>query len=474
MATEIFKRYHPDYSKQTEQQKYYLNAFTRKGFITENTLPKFGKEGDLAYQDRVNRAVFFPFPEKVRNKILKFLESKLDKVKAETTGVEDFAKNIDLSGTTIEKFALQVLNRAIQTGKAEVILTAPLTDDTEITTLKEQEEMGIREYAVLLDVGQIVDWQKDRFGNYRYVIVESLYNFPTNPKEKRKEPARQRTILYRDGFEIYRLIEGKESMVKEFTPYTDENLNRVPVFSIDLGDSPLKDIIELAKRYMQVDSLTEDEFYRVLFDLLLLSADSREVEEASTTGDGDTAVIDISNRSTFTFTNADDKPDILRSETKNAKLKLEYLQDLRKQISDISGMDFTSQRDVYRLQSGESKKMDFLITNANLASFAQKASQLATQILRYCARLVQLSEEKVEKISIEFPLDFNVRTILDQIDEIQALVNAGANYELIKYFWVDFVERNLETTDQNEEEIKTIIESIKNQPEATKNLNFFE
>lgn len=467
----IFDLYHPDYKDLKFQQEYCYNAYLGgSNFITDKTVVKFGKEAEDAYKNRLSRAVFYPFPSKIIKKIRKFIEAKLDEIQDNYKGIESYAENIDMKGNSIEAFTLDVLVRALTVGKADVLLTAPLTDEVEFTTLKEQEDAGIREYAILLNIGQIVDWEKDRYGNYNWCIIESVHNEPRNPLSERIDPIRQRTILYKNGFEIYRLIDNNEIKVKDFTPYdAEKNLNRVPIFTLEIGESIIKDIIELSKRYMNVDSLTEDEFYRVLFDVWLFNVNSYEVEQSRHLSD-DTVKLDLSNQSVFTFSNADDKPDVIRSEVKNAQLKIQYLQSLRQQISDLSGMDFVNEVEKHRVVSGESKKMDFIITNANIASFCQKATVFATELLKYCGKLLGLSDSVIDKLSCIFPTDFNVRTVKEQIEELAQLTEANADPELIKYKWIEFVTKNREgMSDEEFEQIKT---AIQERPVVNTNLNF--
>lgn len=440
-----------------------MNAYEGKKFINSITLPRYAKEGLKSYRRRLQRAVFFPFPKVIINKVIKFIEAKLHECELLNTGIEGLTSNINLQGKEIRQFGLDVLRQALITGKASVLVDSVHVEGE--LSLEAEKTLNVRPYAVLLKPDQIEDWAKDEFNNYIWVKVKSQYQDQTDPFDDRT-PKTQYIIYFKDHYTIIKLDSKGKEVVNDYPYFSDgRTLSRVPVFDLCFEDSIIADIVELSKRYMQIDSLTDEEFNTDLFPLWVFPENSRTVQEAQNSArENDEIVLDLSEQSGMTYAEPDSIPKVIELKTEAVKSKMDYKLTIKKDISDLSGIDFINSESSWKVTSGESKKMDFIVTNANIAGYAESLSRVLTQVMLFMA---EINGAMKPDVFIRYPKQYNVNSLIDQLNELLLIGQVNISDTYYREAKKNFVERNCESI--SDEKYKQIIEEIETMPAESAN-----
>lgn len=453
---------HPFYFENIKRSEYLMNAYKGKPFINSQTLPRYPKEGLKSYHSRLKRAVFFPFPKVIINKIIKFIEAKLHECVVINAGIEAISDNINLQGKDIKTFGIEVLKHTLITGSSTILVDSQHIDSE--LSLEAEKTLNIHPYAVLLKPEQVEDWEKDDLDNFIWVKIKSFYKSSTAPFGDR-EAKPEWIIYYKDHYTIVRENEHGNEIKTDYSYFTNEegkrSLSRVPVFEVCFEDSIIADIVELSKRYMQIDSLTEEEFNSDLFPLWVFPENSKTVQEAvNKRNEDERVVLDLSAETAFTYNDntPDAIPKVIELKTDAVKTKMDYKLSIKKDISDLSGIDFINSENSWKITSGESKKMDFIVTNANIAGYAYSIGSVLTKILNFIAEINNIKPEML----VAYPKQYNVSTLTDQINDIMLINNASISDLYLREAKKDFVERNCESI--SEEKYKSIIEEIENTP----------
>jgi hypothetical protein len=317
--------------------------------------------------------------------------------------VEDFLKDCDMEGRSLDAFMKQVSIWSSVFGHSWVIMTKPFLGQV---TAADEAALGVRPYLNLLTPLVCSDWRWERMPNGRYELsyfkyVEEVIDKITIVKEWTRE-----TIKTYEMDDV-----KKEAYLK------DEELNmlgKIPAILVynqrgitkDLGVSDITDIADVQRQIYNLNSENEQA-------IRLDGHPSLVTPTSAILGSGAGAIIQL-------------------QEGSDAGLNPYYLEaggtsvgnihsSIDKLVEAIERMSFTSGVRTTKTQtsSGVALETEFQLLNAKLA---EKADQL------------ELAEEQIWKLFgeyqgrewmglIEYPDSFNIR---DEQREISQLVSAKA------------------------------------------------
>lgn len=114
-----------------------------------------------------------------------------------------FASNTDGKGTKLPELLKALLTTALKKRRALLCLDMPRPPETKVATRLDEEKAGLhRVFAYELPLEQVIDWDDDDDGGFRYVVIHRL-------KERAAPPGR-RTNTIVEEFKVWEKIEPDE------------------------------------------------------------------------------------------------------------------------------------------------------------------------------------------------------------------------------------------------------------------------
>ena len=317
--------------------------------------------------------------------------------------VEDFLKDCDMEGRSLDAFMKQVSIWSSVFGHSWVIMTKPFIGQQ---TAADEVAMGVRPYVNLLTPLVVSDWRWERQPNGHYELsyfkyVEEVIDKITIVKE-----------WTRETIKTYEMDDVKKEAVLR-----DEELNmlgKIPCVLVynqrgitkDLGVSDITDIADVQRQIYNLQSENEQA-------IRLDGHPSLVVPPTAQLGSGAGAIIQLTEGSDPGL-----NPYYLESggtSVGNIHNSIDKLVDAIERMSFTSGVRTTKSQ----TSSGVALETEFQLLNAKLA---EKADQL------------ELAEEKIWNLfglyqgrtwmgEVDYPDSFNIR---DEQREISQLVSAKA------------------------------------------------
>jgi len=152
--------------------------FLRDPVVMERLIPRRGKdESDVAYQERVERAFYVPFPAKVIARLIGGVMSDPPSAQVERLGgivpdwYETWFENVSKPGATggrrsLALYAAEALSDLMVTGRCWTLCDLPRPAVARPVSLADQERRGDREaYLCMVRPESVINWEKDRDGN---------------------------------------------------------------------------------------------------------------------------------------------------------------------------------------------------------------------------------------------------------------------------------------------------------------------
>jgi hypothetical protein len=319
------------------------------------------------------------------------------------TDVEDFLKDCDMEGRSLDAFMKQVSIWSSVFGHSWVIMTKPFIGQQ---TAADEVAMGVRPYLNLLTPLTVSDWRWERQPNGHYELsyfkyVEEVVDKITIVKE-----------WTRETIKTYEMDDVKKEAVLR-----DEELNmlgKIPCVLVynqrgitkDLGVSDITDIADMQRQIYNLQSENEQA-------IRLDGHPSLVVPPTAQLGSGAGAIIQLTEGSDPGL-----NPYYLEAggtSVGNIHNSIDKLVDAVERMSFTSGVRTTKTQ----TSSGVALETEFQLLNAKLA---EKADQL------------ELAEEQIWKLFglyqgrewmglVHYPDSFNIR---DEQREISQLVSAKA------------------------------------------------
>jgi hypothetical protein len=149
----------------------YLSAYeSGPDFAKRSNLFKHARENDEDYNDRVERVHNMNYCEPLCDFFTNFIygESIDRHGGANSEFFQDFVKNVDLKGNTIDQFMREDCDDMQIFGMSYVLVDSPSIPEPEQLSKADEIARNLRPYWVLVKAEEIVDWVRDEFDNWLY------------------------------------------------------------------------------------------------------------------------------------------------------------------------------------------------------------------------------------------------------------------------------------------------------------------
>lgn len=136
-------------------------------------LPKFPKENDQDYKDRLHRSTLLPaYSETIKNNTGRVFAEPISLNDDVPDDIAEYTENIDLQGNNLQVWSQSFFSNGLDKGLCHVLVDYPPTMD--IKTRADEIAAGVRPYVVTIRSGQVIGW-KSSVVNGAEVLTQFRY-----------------------------------------------------------------------------------------------------------------------------------------------------------------------------------------------------------------------------------------------------------------------------------------------------------
>jgi hypothetical protein len=457
----LAKRTHPLYDDNKDKWELYRNAV--KGgddFINDTNLFSHRLEDTEDFGERLDRAYYLNFCETIPNIYNSFIFKERIERPPDTI-LEPFRINTDRRGTNISSFISKVGFFSKIFGVMHVLVDMPIPPKKGKRTVAYDKKNNMNPYCSLIYPDQLVDWSLDRDGNFRWVVIKSIYYEDTDPAKEREEKEHYKLITT-DEWRIED-DKGQPAKMEEYDNKGKNTLGLIPMVSLyhrdvdddKIGESMIKDIVYVNRALLNWCSCLDEQIERQTFSQLVIPDDGSLYEESET---GDDPLRKLGTASAWTF-NAESRhpPAFISPNADNLSIIWGLVIDHIKEIYRIAGL-IGSSDDMYVGSSGKARQMGFLSVNSALADTAMKYQKFENDISRMA--YLQLGKDPITFGEVKYPDSFDIIALSDEIDSMLKIMERNFSPILNKTMQKNIARRALPMiTDTVRQEIENEIDS---------------
>lgn len=231
-------------------------------------LPKLTNESDEDYSGRVKRSNFFNGTWRT----LSILNGMLFRKPPETdlpAGIEEYLKDIDLAGTSLDTLAREVALEILEVGRVGLLVDHPPVDNVSALTVAAAQQQGLRPLIQVYRAESIINWKYRRIRNRHRLSMVVLEEQVSEPDGEFAEKAvTQYRVLDLDEADQYRvrvfrrdnerdvLVEGPfhPLMNGKMLDYISFGIVGVDGVESDLDEPPFIDLVDANMAHYQMNS----------------------------------------------------------------------------------------------------------------------------------------------------------------------------------------------------------------------------
>jgi hypothetical protein len=221
---ESLNREHPDYQEWKSNWERYRDVLGEAEPKKEDYLPRGEFEDDKVYKIRLKLAEFIPESPIPVNKIVSAVYGQQPSRELKDNSLDDFAKNVDLKGTSWPEFVERVARKLVGYGTTRVLVNVRRTPEAiafaeeqgRPLTVEEERSFGVRVFAINYSPLSVIDWETDDFGMPIMVMIrEEKKVRPRDPTSAADHETRFKFIRYTNQtVESWVFIEGADGEIE--------------------------------------------------------------------------------------------------------------------------------------------------------------------------------------------------------------------------------------------------------------------
>lgn len=415
-------------------------------------LPQEAGESEQAYRNRLDRSVLTNLYKKTVTKLVgKPLKKGIKLLEDVPPELKKFEPNIDNQGTSLNVFARNILEAAIDDGVTHILVDYSDTQNVAgdfpdgSLTLEQEESLGVRPYARHVRAADLIGWKWQIANNKRVLTQIRLHEFVKVPgenefvQETRErirviEPFLQRVYeksLDNDQEEDqWNLIEAKPTTMP-IVPLVTFYTNKVGYM---LGRPLLQDIAYLNVAHWQSDSDQRNILHIARIPILF----------ATGFGDDDSQVSIEIGSNTFARAPKGATLEYVEHTGKGIESGVHDLKDLEERIQ-LLGMELLVKRPQGNV-TATARTMDQVEADSELGLIAKELENALNKMLDLFGRWIGLGDDGGG--STEVFKDFGIES--EDLQDVDLLLRARMAGEISQLtFWNEIKRRGLLSDDFN-------------------------
>lgn len=420
MPDSFISQRHPLYSKHAAEWSFFMDSFNGgSDYLKADYLFSHTREPELDFAKRKERAYYYNYCEKSVELPISFVYQTDVVRSAENADVQSFLVNADRKGTSFSTLMQEQI--AIPAGVySHVLVIVDIPEDaSESPSRLADVILGNHPYVSVYAPTDVLDWSQDVDGRFRWVRVRELAPETTEPTGMRGDPSYVYRTWTRDGWLLHnengvRIGEGTHNLheVPAVVVKVKDN-KKDPIF----GRSMIADIAYVNRAVFNWCSLVDEFSYEQAFPFLKLPIGkvngnvdivAKKLKEAGA-------------KRLFTYDGETDGPLWVSPPTEASAFLVGQIDAASRKIAELAKMQDFSAKETNA--SGVAKAYDFHDQNASLAKIASNLEDAERKILRLAHKWVTDKDPSDEEVAVEYPDDFNVKALNEEIDEAIALLS---------------------------------------------------
>jgi hypothetical protein len=277
---------HNVYKIYADQWETYLGAYEGgPDFANSNNIFRHFRENEQDFIDRAKRLHYINYCEQLVDFFTNFIFSETIDRNAgtgDTSFYEDFCKNVDNKGNSIDEYMRLVSDEGQVFGMCYTLVDAPAGPEGVVLTKQQEIDNKIRPYWTFIRPDEILDWLVDDFDNFQYAKrrqVVSRLDASNNIQVCEKY-----TEFFVDQIRITEVDITDQTKPQLGVPQTVANtVGKIPLYVHRhkrskrypyMGNSFIRDFAYNNREIMNLTSLLQEFLYRQCFNLLAKEVDS--------------------------------------------------------------------------------------------------------------------------------------------------------------------------------------------------------
>lgn len=243
--------------------------------IARTYIPALPNETDECYKRRVDQALFTPYTARVIDAAIGLILRKPIKLEGGDEGYfEEWAKDVDRQGTSLDLFARKLLQTSIGYGHGSILVDYPKA--TGIRTLADERAANLKPYFTMVNPWDVIGWRSDRRKSAHQLDQVRIREVTTEPRgEFGEDIVEQIRVLEKGKFRLYRrtqsdaswqLVESGRTSLNEIplvTTYSDKQATLI-------SEPPLLDVAYINLAHYRLQSQHLNALQVAGFPLLVL------------------------------------------------------------------------------------------------------------------------------------------------------------------------------------------------------------
>lgn len=411
-------------------------------------LPKLSGGTQAHYDAYRGRALFYNATGRTLDGMTGLIFRKEIEVEI-PAGLQVYADDIDLSGTSLLSFAETVVDNLIAVGRIGVLVDYSSVEVNPVTTA-EAESVGLRSYACIYPTESIISWRVGKYSQLLEVRLKECKQVPGKDEWETAEVEQYRVLdLFENKYRvrIFEIIKNKDVLISTTFPLmNNKNLDYIPFLvcntnglGMDVQKPPLLDLVDVNLSHYR---MTADYRHGLHFTGLPTA-----VVTGHTMGENETLAIGSSNAWVFSEENA--KAAYLEFQGAGLSQIKDALDGDEQKMASLGARMLAA--DKKATETAETASIHRSGENSVLASIANSGSQLLTKVMTWLAEWAGVAG------TIKITLNTDYLPVGMSAEEITSLIQAWQSGAISKQCLFDNLKRGevvAEDTDFDEEEEK--------------------
>ena len=414
---EALARTHPDYEDMLDQWNKYIDCYAAVDIY--KYIYQHSREHAESWQMRVKRGYYYNYVASIVDLYVAYLfEGAITRThpKSLEQPLQDLYEDATRSGTKYNLFLQMAETFAVAAGHVGLLIDMPEGGGT--MTVEDAKRLKHRPYLSIIQAQQILDWELDEAGAFRWVKIE----IPTKQERSWRQAVDTKTRTFviwdREHWEKWELRENNGAKQAILIAESDHPVGEVPLVILKnkksllhpwFGESAVRDICDINIAILNWSSFADEEVANRCLNILTMQES------------GEDTPIEITHYNVLSYAEGADRPQYLAPSETVLKLIGEQIQDARSEIYRLAKLSgSTGLLGVREATSGVAYAFEFNETNQSLAAKAQHVEQAEADVHRIYAKWIA---KDASDTSIAYPREFGVD---DFLVELQTLTEARA------------------------------------------------
>jgi hypothetical protein len=417
---EGLRKCHHLHGKYSPRWRFFLSAYEGgDDFACRDNLFKHARENDGDFEDRLKRLDNWNYCEMLVDFFTNFIFAEpIDRSGGSNEDFfQDFIRDVNLRGDTIDEFMSQVSDDAQIFGMSFVQVDAPVKPP-DIITKQQERDAGIRPYWVLVKPSEVLDWVVDPFDNFVYLkrrqfVTELVGGVPTDMEVYYEFTALEVKISRVDVSDPEKPKFVESTISPNDFGEVPFRVTRYKRSKIDphMGASFLRDFAGNQRKILNLSSMLDEFLYRQAFNIL-----AKEVESAIPLAEQEEGVVGTAN--VMEVPKGAAMPQYISPPVAPAEFIQGERQRIKNEMFSRAAQDFLNELFNGEKSSGFSQAQSFAKTIPFISKRADRLESMENALMRLTMKAINKDWDG----KIKYKDRYEVTNISDALTQLQILV----------------------------------------------------